>query len=186
MEHARRTAIQATGKINTKKMDGSHDTKEEQECEICKYDLHLSAVSCECQSDKFSCLLHSSLLCSCPLNKKTALFRYNSEELNLLLGAIELQPGAMDKLAIQEGLLSRASSNLPPCFVYVKESPLTSQSENTSKVEPKRPMDSGIKNFRAGIGDEVRASIEAHGLIVSQNLHRLENQNVRLLPQIAK
>lgn len=165
MEHARRTTIQAAGKINTKKMDGSHDTKEEQECEICKYDLHLSAVSCECQSDKFSCLLHASLLCSCPMNKKTALFRYDSEELNLLLRAIELQPGAMDKLAIQEGLLSRASLNLPPCFVYVKESPLTSQSENTSKVELKRPMHPGITNFRAGIGDEVRTSIEAHGLI---------------------
>jgi hypothetical protein len=104
------------GLLKRKKMDSNYDVTDERECELCKYDLHLSAISCECCPDKFSCLLHGHLLCSCPWNKKTLLYRYTLEELTLLLAAVEGKPGAVSKWTNFELQLSIPESPPHPSF----------------------------------------------------------------------
>lgn len=107
MEHLRRESLKSmagkTSPLSMKQMDSSYDSTDERECEICKYDLHLSAVGCECCPDKFACLLHGHLLCSCPWSKKTLFYRYPLEQLTLLLAAIEGRPGAVATWARQNG-----------------------------------------------------------------------------------
>lgn len=99
MEQARRKSLKLicgeTLALPTKQMDSTYDSTDERECELCKYDLHLSAVGCECCPDKFACLLHGHLLCPCPWSKKTLLYRYHLEQLTLLLAAVEGRPGAV-------------------------------------------------------------------------------------------
>ncbi|KAG0615380.1 hypothetical protein M758_5G036600 [Ceratodon purpureus] len=99
MELARRESLKSTSgetlTLTTKLMDSNYDSTDERECEICKYDLHLSAVGCECCPDRFACLLHGHLLCQCPWSKKTLFYRYHLEQLTLLLAAVEGRPGAV-------------------------------------------------------------------------------------------
>ncbi|CAM6048844.1 unnamed protein product [Sphagnum compactum] len=112
------------GLLKRKKMDSNYDVTDERECELCKYDLHLSAISCECCLDKFSCLLHGHLLCSCPWNKKTLLYRYTLEELTLLLAAVEGKPGAVSKWTNFELQLSIPESPTRPSFHKEEEEKL--------------------------------------------------------------
>ena len=78
------------------KMDSGFDLYEERECFSCFYDLHLSAVGCECSLDKYSCLKHSNLLCSCAMDKRFVLLRYTIEELNKLVEALEGESPAIE------------------------------------------------------------------------------------------
>ncbi|KAI4364560.1 hypothetical protein MLD38_020634 [Melastoma candidum] len=71
------------------KMENNFDTETERECTICLFDLHLSAVGCPCSPNKFACLNHSKQLCSCPWNFKYFLFRYDLNELGILVDALE-------------------------------------------------------------------------------------------------
>ncbi|KAH9608866.1 hypothetical protein KSS87_002355 [Heliosperma pusillum] len=74
----------------SKKMDKSFDASgHKKECSFCYYDLYLSAAICSCNPNKYSCLLHAKLLCSCPWIEKLFLFRYQIDELSLLLEAVE-------------------------------------------------------------------------------------------------
>ncbi|GER29682.1 transcription factor [Striga asiatica] len=59
------------------------------DCTICSYDLYLSAVKCSCSPNKYACLRHSKLLCSCPWTSKRFFFRYEITELDLLVEALE-------------------------------------------------------------------------------------------------
>lgn len=115
IEHARRESLKSvagyTSTFSMKQMDSSYDSTDERECESCKYDLHLSAVGCECCPERFACLLHGHLLCSCPWSKKTLFYRYPLEQLSLLLAAVEGRPGAVANWAQQNGL---KSSQSPP------------------------------------------------------------------------
>lgn len=70
------------------KMDVNFDTTCERECLVCFYDLHLSAVGCQCSPETFACLNHAKQLCACPYSEKVFLFRYEIEELNVLADAL--------------------------------------------------------------------------------------------------
>ncbi|KAM6551640.1 hypothetical protein CsatB_001448 [Cannabis sativa] len=75
--------------LKLQKMESDYDLKEERECFSCFYDLHLSAVSCKCSPDRFSCLQHVNHLCSCEIENKCVLFRYPINELNMLIEALD-------------------------------------------------------------------------------------------------
>ena len=81
-------AWEANVPLKSKKMDKDYDSND-RECFSCFYDLHLSAVSCQCRPNRFACLNHTNLLCSCGMDRKTAFFRYSMEELNTLVAALE-------------------------------------------------------------------------------------------------
>jgi len=71
-------------------MDESFDDGDKKrECSTCCCDLYLSAASCPCDPNRFSCLRHSKHLCSCPWSDKIFLFRYLTSELEVLLEAVE-------------------------------------------------------------------------------------------------
>ncbi|XP_024973658.1 putative lysine-specific demethylase JMJ16 isoform X1 [Cynara cardunculus var. scolymus] len=69
------------------------------ECIVCYYDLYLSATACLCSLDRYTCLEHSKQLCSCPWSSRMFLFRYNIDELNLLIEALEGKLNALYRWA---------------------------------------------------------------------------------------
>lgn len=74
----------------SRKMDKAFvDDGQKLECSICCYDLYLSAVSCPCSHNKYSCLVHAKHFCSCPWSEKIFFFRYEISELNILAEAVE-------------------------------------------------------------------------------------------------
>ncbi|KAF1864452.1 hypothetical protein Lal_00021875 [Lupinus albus] len=82
--------------IKLLKMDSDFDLYKERECFSCFYDLHLSAVGCECSPDRYSCLKHSNLFCSCGMDRRFVLLRYTTDELNKLVDALEGQSPAIE------------------------------------------------------------------------------------------
>lgn len=77
------------GSSRALKMESSFDAISERECSICFFDLHLSAAGCRCSPDRYACLDHAKHLCSCSLDSKFFLFRYDISELNILVEALE-------------------------------------------------------------------------------------------------
>ncbi|PQP94723.1 putative lysine-specific demethylase JMJ16 [Prunus yedoensis var. nudiflora] len=72
------------------KMDNNFDATSERECSICFFDLHLSAAGCHhCSPDRYACLNHAKKFCSCAWSAKFFLFRYDMDELNILLEALD-------------------------------------------------------------------------------------------------
>lgn len=71
------------------KMESNFDATTERECSLCLFDLHLSAVGCRCSSDRYACLNHAKHLCQCAWGTKFFLFRYEINELNILVEALE-------------------------------------------------------------------------------------------------
>ncbi|KAF6988668.1 hypothetical protein CFC21_006156 [Triticum aestivum] len=88
------SAREANALLQCKKMDQDYDSTD-RECFSCFYDLHLSAVSCQCSPNRFACLTHANLLCSCEMDRKFVLHRYSMEELNALVAALEGDPAAV-------------------------------------------------------------------------------------------
>ncbi|KAL3644975.1 hypothetical protein CASFOL_010155 [Castilleja foliolosa] len=85
------------------------------ECTICSYDLYLSAVSCSCSPNTYSCLRHAKQLCSCPWSSKHFFFRYEITELNLLVEALEGSLKAIHswtKKKVQQGALQPLDSDV--------------------------------------------------------------------------
>lgn len=97
MEEARLECLPADVKFL--KMDINFDLNKERECFACFYDLHLSAAGCECSIDKYSCLGHSKLFCSCGIDKRFVLLRYTINELNKLVEALEGESDAIEEWA---------------------------------------------------------------------------------------
>ncbi|KAK9937036.1 hypothetical protein M0R45_013853 [Rubus argutus] len=81
----------------SQKMERDFDSNTERECFSCFYDLHLSAASCNCSPDRFSCLKHAKHFCSCEITQRYVLLRYTVEELNMLVKALE---GRLDAIEI--------------------------------------------------------------------------------------
>ncbi|KAK8638049.1 hypothetical protein V6N13_136492 [Hibiscus sabdariffa] len=71
------------------KMDSNFDATSERECSICFFDLHLSAAGCSCSPDRYACLNHAKQLCLCAGGANVFLFRYDINELNILVEALE-------------------------------------------------------------------------------------------------
>ncbi|CAN1292202.1 Putative lysine-specific demethylase JMJ16 [Linum perenne] len=101
------------------KMDKDFDATSKKECEICYYDLHLSAASCSCSADRYSCLNHAKQLCSCPWSRRLFMYRYEIDELRVLLEAVGGKPTAIYKWArddlklLLHSLVSDNSSQTP-------------------------------------------------------------------------
>ncbi|KAF8039281.1 hypothetical protein BT93_B1727 [Corymbia citriodora subsp. variegata] len=71
------------------KMENTFDATTERECTICFFDLHLSAAGCRCSPDRYTCLNHAKHLCSCAWGSRFFLSRYDINELNILVEALE-------------------------------------------------------------------------------------------------
>lgn len=70
-------------------MEMNFDVQNERECFSCYYDLHLSAAGCKCSPERFACLKHANLTCSCKLEHRFVLLRYTMDDLNTLVEALE-------------------------------------------------------------------------------------------------
>ncbi|KAK9223476.1 hypothetical protein WN944_011920 [Citrus x changshan-huyou] len=81
------------------KMEIDFDLKTERECFSCFYDLHLSAAGCKCSPDRFACLKHANIFCSCEIDHRFVILRYSTDELNTLVEALEGGLDALKELA---------------------------------------------------------------------------------------
>ncbi|KAH9785384.1 putative lysine-specific demethylase JMJ16 [Citrus sinensis] len=135
----------------SQRMDKNFDDTSKRECNICLYDLHLSAAFCPCSPDIYSCLNHVKQLCSCAWTEKIFLFRYEISELNVLLEAVEGKLSAVYRWAkddLKMYLHSYSSRDgLRP----------NSQAEESKQTEYK-PLDSAKFN---GVGSDSFSSIKA-------------------------
>ncbi|BAT79962.1 hypothetical protein LR48_Vigan213s001500 [Vigna angularis] len=93
------------------KMNSDFDLYTERECFSCFYDLHLSAVGCECSPDRYSCLKHANLFCSCAMEKRFVLLRYTRNELTKLLEALEGESHAIKVWANKNCGMVSANAN---------------------------------------------------------------------------
>ncbi|CAI0434450.1 unnamed protein product [Linum tenue] len=93
----------------SKKMDKDFDTTSKKECIVCYYDLHLSAATCPCSADRYSCLNHAKQLCSCPWVQRIFLYRYEIDELRVLIEAVGGKLSAIYKWAKNDLNLSLLS-----------------------------------------------------------------------------
>lgn len=85
------------------KMESTFDATNERECSVCFFDLHLSAAGCHnCSPDKYACLNHAKQLCTCSWGAKFFLFRYDINELNVLVDALEGKLSAIYRWARQD------------------------------------------------------------------------------------
>ncbi|OVA06404.1 JmjC domain [Macleaya cordata] len=100
MEQERRDCLPILSQ--TQKMDRDFDLTHERECFSCFYDLHLSAAGCKCSSNRFSCLKHAKLLCSCEPGRRFFIFRYNMDELNTLVESLEGNIDALNRWASED------------------------------------------------------------------------------------
>lgn len=134
MEHARRDSIRMVAgeasDLSMKQMDDTYDMTDERECDLCKYDLHLSAIGCQCCPEKFACLLHGHLLCLCPWSKKTLYYRYNLDELGLLLAAVEGRPGAVADWTKQESQVEVMPMEITPSVHVTNEERVVGDTKN--------------------------------------------------------
>ncbi|KAJ4802663.1 Transcription factor jumonji (jmj) family protein / zinc finger (C5HC2 type) family protein [Rhynchospora pubera] len=83
-----------------RKMDAEFDASV-RECVFCHHDLYLSAVGCSSCPNKYACLMHAKELCLCDWNSKYSLFRYNDDELDLLLDALKAKLSSVHKWALK-------------------------------------------------------------------------------------
>ncbi|KAK3030867.1 hypothetical protein RJ639_037324, partial [Escallonia herrerae] len=89
------------------KMERDFDLTNERECFSCFYDLHMSAACCKCSSDRFACLKHAKLLCSCQPPHKSVIVRYTKNELNTLVEALHGKLDALEAWVSEDpGLVS--------------------------------------------------------------------------------
>ncbi|XVF42295.1 hypothetical protein PTKIN_Ptkin01aG0349800 [Pterospermum kingtungense] len=86
VERLRREVLSSSQSV---KMESNFDATCERECSICFFDLHLSAAGCRCSPDRYACLNHAKQFCSCARGAKIFLFRYDINELNILVEALE-------------------------------------------------------------------------------------------------
>lgn len=108
MEKERRRNL--AGHFDSRRMDKDFDLSSERECFCCFYDLHLSAASCECSPSRFSCLKHAKSLCACEPGKRFYLFRYDLDELNLLVEALEGNSNAICQWGFMDPVLASRSN----------------------------------------------------------------------------
>ncbi|KAI3680889.1 hypothetical protein L6452_35668 [Arctium lappa] len=107
------------------KMEEDFDTTNERECFLCFYDLHMSAASCKCSPDRFVCLKHANLICSCDPDQQTIHLRYTFDELTILVDSLEGNSDALRKWASQNLGLDQEKAFVGDCFKKDKCAPLS-------------------------------------------------------------
>lgn len=85
--------------LESRKMEDDFCATAKRECPICYYDLYLSAIGCTCSPQKYTCLLHAKQLCSCAWREKYLLIRYEIDELNIMVEALDGKVSAVHKWA---------------------------------------------------------------------------------------
>ncbi|XP_057964048.1 putative lysine-specific demethylase JMJ16 isoform X2 [Malania oleifera] len=144
--------------LQSKKMDRDFDAVCKRECCICLYDLHLSAAGCPCSPDRYSCLNHAKQLCSCAWSAKIFLFRYEINELRVLVDALEGKLSAVYRWAKDNlglALLSHASK-------YCARAPgvhVPSLSEEPKQIEHRSSEISVSKGSTIKLNPEVQAKL---------------------------
>ncbi|KAL5731560.1 hypothetical protein ACHQM5_004279 [Ranunculus cassubicifolius] len=115
-----------------KRMDPDFDSTHERECFHCFYDLHLSASGCNCSPDRFACLKHANLLCSCESGERFFIYRYSIYELKILVEALE---GRVDSLDIWASMQRKGldANSVNPCAVNLRKENETSEFESLKK-----------------------------------------------------
>ncbi|URE10603.1 lysine-specific demethylase JMJ14-like [Musa troglodytarum] len=145
MEHKRRENVSSIS--NVRKMDKNFDLSTERECFLCFYDLHLSAAGCDCSPNRYACLSHAKLICSCDPSKMFLLVRHNLDELNALVLALGGDLGAVKLCNLEDiGLV------LPTQSKFLEE-PNDSSSKSIS--EHKRPLsDVNAMDIKTGVHNQ--------------------------------
>lgn len=137
-------------------MDKSYDAVSKRECCVCFADLHLSAVQCSCSVDRYSCLSHMRKLCACPCDKKSFLYRYTIDELNILVEAL------MDsKLSVMFRW-----GNIDRTYSASLVAMTSSQSEDKEKkTDEVTPGDITRKDFAGGSKDQTKVRVKARSMV---------------------
>ncbi|KAG9160849.1 hypothetical protein Leryth_008674 [Lithospermum erythrorhizon] len=136
------------------KMESSFDATNERECSVCYFDLHLSAAGClNCSPDKYACLNHAKQLCSCSWGSKFFLFRYDFNELNMLVEALEGKLSsvyrwaksnlglALSSAISRENEPSRKVSNALEFPIEVMSSQFTTALKEPKKEDDEKPAE---------------------------------------------
>lgn len=123
------------------KMESTFDATNERECSVCFFDLHLSAAGCHnCSPDKYACLNHAKQLCTCSWGAKFFLFRYDINELNVLVDALEGKLSAIYRWARQDLGLALSS--------YVNKERQVAGSASKLSLKPEESV---LKEASAGL-----------------------------------
>ncbi|KAG0478826.1 hypothetical protein HPP92_013545 [Vanilla planifolia] len=155
--------------VKARKMDKDFDFSNERECFFCFYDLHLSAAGCECSLDRFACLNHADLLCSCESSRKFFLFRYSIDELNTLVDALEGNSSAVQSwVSYDLGLVTPSifvASDLPGSLKPMDESISKSVLEKSTPIS-----DDGLVSVNIASIDISSKKTTGHTLKISNYL----------------
>ncbi|KAF5727012.1 putative lysine-specific demethylase JMJ16 isoform X3 [Tripterygium wilfordii] len=146
----------------SQKMDEKFDATCKRECFICLYDLYLSAACCRCSSSRYSCLIHAKQLCSCGWSEKNFLFRYEINELSVLLEALEGRLSATYRWA--KDILNLTLSSLPSEDDLQARGQVyrpNSHSEEKECYSPDAPRHNG---FRKSTASSIRSELKARML----------------------
>lgn len=86
---------------------------DERQCDVCKTTCFLSAVTCTCTS-KLVCLKHVRNICKCPPSKLCLRYRYNLDELPVMLRRLKSRAESFDIWAnkVKTGLEARPGSKM--------------------------------------------------------------------------
>ncbi|OMO72095.1 hypothetical protein CCACVL1_17954 [Corchorus capsularis] len=167
MERLRRGSICSSSQ--PKKMESNFDATSERECYICFFDLHLSAVGCQCSPDKFACLNHAKQFCSCTKGAKFSLFRYDINELNILMEALEGKLSAVYRWA-------RLDLGLALSSYVSKDNMLSGKLSHALQVPKEVPLQPSVSSFKGLPGEEttkerpsILAQISAQMLLLQKN-----------------
>lgn len=140
--------------LESEKMEDDFCATTKRECAICCYDLYLSAIGCKCSPHKYTCLLHAKQLCACAWSEKYLRIRYEIDELNIMVEALDelvsaVHKWAKEKLGLPVSGVSKDASK-DGGMVTVKHEPVVSDvqhSESTShRLASKRASD--IQQYR--------------------------------------
>lgn len=137
-------------------MDEHFDATIKRECSICLFDLHMSAASCPCSADRYSCLNHAKQLCACPWSQKYFLFRHEMSELNLLAEALGGKLSSIYKWAREYlglALSSSVSKNSLQASIHVDGPTSNSVQEEHKSRHAATPIktSSSVSRFKAEI-----------------------------------
>ncbi|KAJ8562693.1 hypothetical protein K7X08_031145 [Anisodus acutangulus] len=169
------------------KMESTFDATNERECSVCFFDLHLSAAGCHhCSPDKYACLNHAKQLCTCSWGAKFFLFRYDINELNVLVDALEGKLSAIYRWARQDLGLALSS--------YVNKERQVAGHAVKLSCKPEEPVlkETSAEPLIASVKKEkddgnarllMRASNTSHGIEGAKNVFQSRSdESIKLVP----
>ncbi|KAG7984750.1 hypothetical protein I3843_04G177000 [Carya illinoinensis] len=144
--------------LEKRKMSKDFDATSKRQCTVCFSDLHFSAAGCQCNPNKFSCLNHAKQFCSCSWSEKFFLFRYEMNELELLVEALEGKLSAVYRWAKEDLGLSLYS---PASKSGTRKSGLVGGLPSHAEESKQKQHKSKDMGKPVGIGTNSTSSIKA-------------------------